>query len=276
MASSVNNCIQVLFDTGCSMRMSHSDGTWRVLDYGDAMQSLPKVNNAMSFLTRNNFIVGPNTALGTVAVWVSQNITIGFDGEIINNNNTAREGNIAVLGTLLAGQENFNISNCKTGEMNDFITMNSPWCLVNVIATNANENQKPIILSYHRRDHMGRYYLIESAAQEVRMFRFPDLAHLGNNFFTEQGRLNLVSTLRQYRPFANVSPAYVIGKVAHLVFVPKKYLNPPCEEYSAIEVSLLNTHFSNQQLTHSQSDQCIGRHPTFCSVFYQCRRQHYF
>ncbi len=96
---------------------------------------------------RSNFIAEPSNPTGNVAVWVFQNITIGVDGKIINNDNTAREGNNAVLGTLPAGQENFNIFNGTTGEMNDFITMNFPWCLVYVIATNAYGNQEPSILS---------------------------------------------------------------------------------------------------------------------------------
>ncbi len=37
-----------------------SDGTWYEFDYVDAMQSLPEVNYAVSFLTRNNFTAGPN------------------------------------------------------------------------------------------------------------------------------------------------------------------------------------------------------------------------
>ncbi len=68
MGSSVNNCIHAPFVTGCSMRMSRSDGTWCDFHYSDSMQSLPEVNNAMSFLTRNNFIANPP---GTVVVWVS-------------------------------------------------------------------------------------------------------------------------------------------------------------------------------------------------------------
>ncbi len=71
MASSVNNCIQVPFVTRCCTRMSCSDGTWCDFDYIDAMQSLPDINNAMSFLMRNNFIVGPKNLPGTVAMRVS-------------------------------------------------------------------------------------------------------------------------------------------------------------------------------------------------------------
>ncbi len=106
MASSVNDCIQAPFVTGCSIRMSRSDWTWCDFDYTDAMQSLPKVNNAMNFLTRNNFIAGPNNPPGTGAEWVSWNITISVDGEKIKNDNTAREGNNAELSTLQADQEN--------------------------------------------------------------------------------------------------------------------------------------------------------------------------
>ncbi len=66
------------------------------------MQSLSEVNNAMSFLMRNNFIVGPNNPPGTVATWVLQHITISYDGAIINIRNTGMGGNNAVLCTLSA------------------------------------------------------------------------------------------------------------------------------------------------------------------------------
>ncbi len=194
------------------MRMSCSDGTWHDFDYMDAMQSLPEVNNAMSFLTTNNFIAGPNNPPGTIAMCVSENITISVDGETIINSNTSREGNNSVLGSLPAVQENYNIFNCTIGEMNDFITLNCFWCLVFVIATNVDEIQEPHILLYHGRDQTGHYYLIEFTAQEVLMFRNPDLSHLANNLFTVQGRLNLVSKLRLCRPFANISPDYVNGE----------------------------------------------------------------
>ncbi len=116
---------------------------------------------------------------------------------------------------------------------------------------------------------MGQYYLFESADWEVLMFRFLDLAHLANNLFMEQGRLNLMSKLREYGPFANIFPAYVRGIVAHLVIVPKICLKPPCEEYSAMEVSILKIHFGNLPKVHPTS------HQTFCSVLYKCRQQHY-
>ncbi len=53
-----------------------------------AMKNLPEINNAMSFLTRNNFIVGPNNSPGNVVIWGTQNITIGVNGETINNDKT--------------------------------------------------------------------------------------------------------------------------------------------------------------------------------------------
>ncbi len=129
--------------------------------------------------------------------------------------------------------------------MYDFIYMKSPWCLVYVIATNASGNHELHILSHHRKDQMGHYYLIESTAQEVLIFRFQHLARLGNNLFAEQRRSNLMSKLREYRLFANISPDYVNGEVAHLVIVPRICLKPPHEEYSTMEVNVLNTHFYN-------------------------------
>ncbi len=94
------------------------------------INDLPEVNNAMSFLTKNNFIAGPNNPQGTVAMWVFQHNTIGVDGEIINNDNKTREGNNAALGILPADQENYKIFNSQKGEMKDFVNMKSPWCLV--------------------------------------------------------------------------------------------------------------------------------------------------
>ncbi len=48
--------------------------------------------------------------------------------------------------------------------MNDFVYIKNPWCLVYVIATNADGNMEPHILSFHRRDQTGHYYMIASAA----------------------------------------------------------------------------------------------------------------
>ncbi len=89
-------------------------------------------------------------------------ITISVDGEIINNDNKASDRINALLGILPADQENYNIFNGKTGQMNDFV--NIPWCLVYEIATNSNGNKEPHILSCHRRNQTGHYYLIESTA----------------------------------------------------------------------------------------------------------------
>ncbi len=50
------------------------------------------------------------------------------------------------------------------GEMNDFIDMKSPWCLLYVIATDADGNKESHILSCYLRDQAGHYYMIESAA----------------------------------------------------------------------------------------------------------------
>ncbi len=136
-------------------------------------------------------------------MWVSQYITIGVNGEIINNDNTLKEGNFAVLGILPADQPNYKIFNGKKWKWDDFINMKSPWCLLYVIATNANGNKEPHILSCHRRDQTGHYYLIESAAHEV-VFRFPDLDHLAKNLFKGKGRLNIISKLREYGPFENI------------------------------------------------------------------------
>ncbi len=56
-----------------------------------AMITLPEVNNAMSFLTKSNIIAGPNNSPGNLAKWFFQNITIGVNGDIINNDETKTE-----------------------------------------------------------------------------------------------------------------------------------------------------------------------------------------
>ncbi len=110
-----------------------------------------------------------------------------------------------VLYQLIRNSTIYNIYNGKRDEMNGFITVNSPCYLVHVIATNANGNREPHILSCHRRDQMCHYYLIESVTWEVLMFRFPNLTSLANYLFTEKGRLNLMNKLREYKPFVDIS-----------------------------------------------------------------------
>ncbi len=62
------------------------------------------------------------------------------------------------------------------------------------------------------------------------MFRFQNLAHLASNLFMKQVKSN---------------PAYVNIGVAYLVIIPRICLNPSSEEYSTMEASVWNTHFSN-------------------------------
>ncbi len=68
------------------------------------MQSLPEINNAMSFLTISKFITGPNNTPGIITMWVSQNVTFNITDEIINYHNKDQERNIAVLGILHGDQ----------------------------------------------------------------------------------------------------------------------------------------------------------------------------
>ncbi len=96
----------------------------------------------------------------------------------------------------------------------------------------------------------GHYYLIESGDQEVLKFRSPDLDHLANNLFKEKGRLNLMSKLREHRQFVNISPYCETGEVEHIIITPKICLKTPYEEYSTMEISVLNTHFSNLPKVH--------------------------
>ncbi len=95
-------------------------------------------------------------------------------------------------------------------------------------------------MACHRQDQTGHYYLIESAACEVLVLRFPGLTHLANNLFTEKRRSNVMSKLRGHRPFANIAPCYENDEVACVVITPKNCLKPSCEEYSTMEVSELN------------------------------------
>ncbi len=50
------------------------------------------------------------------------------------------------------------------GEMNDFVAMKSPWCLICVIDIDNDGNNEDHILTCYKRIKTGRYYLIESAA----------------------------------------------------------------------------------------------------------------
>ncbi len=51
--------------------------------------------------------------------------------------------------------------------------------------------------------------------------------------------------LREYRSFANISPDYMNGEVANQVIMPRVCLKSPCEEYTTMEISILNIHFGN-------------------------------
>ncbi len=79
----------------------------------DAITNLPEIDNAMSFLTKNNFITRTNNPLGIVASWMPQCVIISVDSETINDDNRAMEWNNAILGILPADQENYKIFNCR-------------------------------------------------------------------------------------------------------------------------------------------------------------------
>ncbi len=59
MAASVNDCIQVLFSSECKMILTHLNRTW-LQDFTqiESVTTLPMINNAMTFLAKNNFITG--------------------------------------------------------------------------------------------------------------------------------------------------------------------------------------------------------------------------
>ncbi len=219
-------------------------------------------------MTRHNFIAGPNNSQGNVATWVFQNIKIDVNSETINNDKTKMEENNMILGTLHAYQENYKIFNGTTSEMNEFMNMNSPWCLIYVIATSADGNKEPHILSCHRRKQTVHYYPIELVAQKVLLFRCPDLTHLANNLFTETGWSNQMNQLREYGPFADVSPLKLNGEVACFVIVPKICLKNPSDEYSTIGIYDMNTHFSNLPLNDGTSELDVTQP---CGIVCQCK-----
>ncbi len=87
--------------------MSCCDGSWQNYDQVDAITNFSEIDNAMSFLTKTNFIAEPNNPTDTVASWVTQCANISVDGEIITNDNRSMECNNAILETLPADQENY-------------------------------------------------------------------------------------------------------------------------------------------------------------------------
>ncbi len=74
------------------------------------MESLPEIENVMSFLTRNNFIAGPDNPPNSITSWVSKNVTFYNDWKTINDENTVAERNVGVQGTLEADQQNYKTS----------------------------------------------------------------------------------------------------------------------------------------------------------------------
>ncbi len=63
MAASWNNCIQAPYATGCSIQITCSNGTWQEFDYAEAMQLISVIDDAIPFLTKNNFVAGPSNPL---------------------------------------------------------------------------------------------------------------------------------------------------------------------------------------------------------------------
>ncbi len=147
MAFTINNCIQALFVTGCILRMSCSDGSWQHYDHADVITKLPEIDSDMFFLTKNYFIAGTNSPTGTNATLVMWSVIVSVDGETINNDKKAAEGNNAILRTLPADQENYKIFSGTEGEMDSFVATKSPWSLIHVIAIDNNWKDEDHILS---------------------------------------------------------------------------------------------------------------------------------
>ncbi len=85
-------------------------------DYAEAMQSISEIGDAMSFLIKNDFIA-----------WVLHNVSVDQNVVIVNDDDTDKEGKVAMLSTLPSDDQNCKTFNGMMEEMNNFIMMNSPW-----------------------------------------------------------------------------------------------------------------------------------------------------
>ncbi len=110
-----------------------------------------------------------------------------------------------ILGTLPADEKNYKIFHGTEDELDDFVAMKSPWCLIHVIAIKSDGNKEDHILSCFKRNEMGCYYIIESAATNVVMFRFHNLTNMAKTLFIEKQRSNLTNKLSEKGPFSVLS-----------------------------------------------------------------------
>ncbi len=163
--------------------MTCSNWTHQDFDYTRAMWLLPEISSTISSLTKR-IIAGPNNTLCHIATWDTNNVTFDGNGEIIDDDDTVEERNIAVLGALESDGKNYKSFNKMKEKANDFIAMNSSWVLIHVIATNADQNEEcnffHVIVETKQDNN-----LIESAGKEVLLFQFTSKAYVANYWFTK-------------------------------------------------------------------------------------------
>ncbi len=105
----------------------------------------------------------------------------------------------------------------------------------------ANGGKEDHILSCFKMNEMCCYYLIESAAQHVVMFRFCNWCIW---WIYSPKREDQISWMNK-GPYQCVIMDDVNGKVSNLVIVPRIFLKHPCKEYSKMGFSESKKHFSN-------------------------------
>ncbi len=79
-------------------------------------------------------------------------------------------------------EENYKTFNESMRDRDHLMTMNSPWFLLCDIATNANGQEEPYMLSCRFRSQAGHYCIIESAGDKSLIFLFTSKKRVAVHF----------------------------------------------------------------------------------------------
>ncbi len=136
----------------------------------------------MAFVNKNNFIAEANNPPWHMVMLVYCTIWFKINKEMINNGNNTNQNNVDIVGTLESENEDYRTSDVRDSEREDFMSLNSPWFLLHLIVTDAEENEEPHILSWHHMSQTCHYYLIDSACGKAIIFCSPFMEDIANIF----------------------------------------------------------------------------------------------
>ncbi len=101
----------------------------------------------MTFLTKIDFIAGQNNPPVHIGLWVGSTVWVETNGEIASKTDNSNQGSVGVFCTLEGENKYYKSFKGSNRDIDGFMDLYLSWFLLSVIATDAERNEKPHILS---------------------------------------------------------------------------------------------------------------------------------